>query len=55
MKKILLIILTLIILGGVLFFVRGSEDTWICDTEKGKWIKHGVPSAPIPTKPCDII
>ncbi len=34
----------------VLFFLRGPEDTWICG-ENG-WVKHGVPSAPMPTEPC---
>lgn len=35
----------------VLFIVRGSEDTWLCID--GEWVKHGVPSAPKPTEPCD--
>lgn len=26
------------------------EDTWIC--EKGSWVEHGHPSAPMPTAPC---
>jgi hypothetical protein len=37
------IVLTLLIL-------RGSEDDWIC--VKGEWIKHGVPSTPMPTSLC---
>jgi len=34
------------------FIIGGSKDTWLCDKEKGEWVKHGVPSAPMPTKPC---
>ena len=30
--------------------IGGSEDTWICDD--GKWVKHGVPRASMPTDPC---
>lgn len=30
-------------------FLTG-EDNWIC--QNGEWVKHGVPSAPKPTKPC---
>lgn len=52
MKKVLLIIFALVILGGVLLFIRGDEDTWICDKEKGEWVKHGAPSAPMPTESC---
>ena len=53
MKKVFLIIL-IILVGWVFlrFVIGGSEDTWICDKEKGEWVKHGVPSAPMPTKPC---
>ncbi len=53
MKKVFLIIL--IVLFAVVFLrfvVGGSEDDWICDREKGEWVKHGVPSAPMPTEPC---
>lgn len=49
--KITIIVLALI---SILFFIRfilgGSEDTWIC--QNGKWIKHGFPSSPMPTKLC---
>ena len=38
-----------------LFFLRfvigGPEDDWICVA--GEWVKHGAPSAPPPTGPCD--
>lgn len=42
----------MLILGGVLFFLRGSEDRWICNNETGEWVEHGVPNAPMPPKPC---
>jgi uncharacterized protein YxeA len=53
-KRILRIIIILIFVIVVLFIIRfvigGSEDTWICvDNE---WVKHGVPSAPMPTESC---
>ncbi|MCX6797037.1 MAG: DUF2178 domain-containing protein [Candidatus Doudnabacteria bacterium] len=41
------LILAFAIAGLRLF---SGEDTWIC--RNGQWIKHGVPSAPMPTKPC---
>lgn len=28
-----------------------AEDDWICSG--GMWVKHGVPSAPMPTTPCN--
>lgn len=53
-KKIIIIVIILILLGGlwlvVRFLIGGSEDTWIC--VDGEWLKHGVPSAPMPTEPC---
>jgi hypothetical protein len=33
------------------FVVGGSEDDWIC--VQGQWVKHGVPSAPMPTGGCN--
>ena len=38
------------ILFGVLLFLRGDEDTWLCSS--GQWVKHGNPSAPMPTMSC---
>ena len=32
------------------FVVGGPEDDWIC--VDSQWVKHGNPSAPMPTKPC---
>ena len=54
MKKILIILIVLVVLAGVWlvlrFIIGGPEDTWIC--VEGEWIKHGAPSAPMPTEPC---
>jgi len=53
MKKlipwILIVLLAVIIVAG-LVLLRGDEDTWLCSN--GQWVKHGQPSAPMPTKPC---
>lgn len=53
-KKILTIIIAVIAVLAVWFFVRfvigGPEDDWIC--KNGQWVKHGAPSAPMPTEPC---
>ena len=43
-----IIIIVIIILG--IRFLSGPEDNWIC--VKGEWVKHGQPSAPMPTTPC---
>jgi hypothetical protein len=43
--------LVLLIVFILRFIVGGDEDTWICD--KGVWVKHGNPSAPMPEKPCE--
>ena len=40
----------MIVLFGILLFLRGDEDTWICSN--GQWIKHGNPSASKPTTEC---
>lgn len=54
-KKISKIIIILILIIAVWFILRfvigGSEDTWMC--VEGEWVKHGVPSAPKPTEPCN--
>ncbi len=49
-KKILTFLIVAVAFLFILFVLRGSEDTWLC-TEEG-WVKHGVPSAPMPTEPC---
>ncbi len=54
MKKIYLVLailfVALLAVFSLRFIIGGSEDTWICDN--GEWVKHGVPSAPKPDKPC---
>lgn len=52
-SKTLIILLFLVVILGTLFTIRlisGDEDTWLC--EKGTWVKHGNPSATMPTKAC---
>jgi len=52
MKKPLLIIGGLMFLALFLrFVIGGPEDDWIC--RDGQWIKHGVPSAPMPSVECN--
>lgn len=55
MKKTIYITIAIIfailaVVGYLRFVVGGSEDDWICDN--GQWVKHGVPSAPMPTSGC---
>lgn len=50
-KKIFITIIVVIAILFVWLLIRGPEDTWIC--VNGEWVKHGVPSAPKPTEPCD--
>jgi hypothetical protein len=54
MRKVLLILLVIVLLGfSFLFFrfvVGGDEDTWIC--EGGQWVKHGNPRAAKPSETC---
>jgi len=33
-------------------FFSGPEDTWLC--QNGKWMKHGNPSASMPTSGCEV-
>jgi len=45
MKKLILALLAaiiLVVLSGVIVFLRGQEDTWIKDS-RGVWAKHGNP------------
>jgi hypothetical protein len=55
MKKTYLIGIILIAAVAVMFSVRfiwgGPEDDWIC--QNGAWVKHGNPSSPEPTTPCN--
>ena len=55
MKKTVYITIAIIIgiiavVGYLRFVVGGDEDTWLC--ENGQWVKHGVPSAQMPTSGC---
>lgn len=50
-KKSIIIIIVLAVLIVVFAFLRGSEDSWIC--QDGEWVKHGHPSAEKPTGPCE--
>ena len=38
------------VLLGIRFILGGDKDDWIC--EKGIWIRHGNPSAPMPASGC---
>jgi uncharacterized membrane protein len=42
------LIIGLMVIFGMRFI--SGEDDWIC--ANGSWVKHGVPSAPMPTIPC---
>ena len=44
------IIFTLAVIFSLRFIIGGLEDDWIC--VDGEWVKHGAPSAPMPTEPC---
>lgn len=48
---IILIIVGIVFIGVALARFMSPEDDWICS--KGTWIKHGNPSAPMPTLPCN--
>jgi len=50
--KIFAIIVAILVLWIFMrFVIGGSEDDWIC--VNGEWIKHGMPSKPMPTEPCN--
>jgi len=51
-KILLIIVIAVIILGAVILGLRflTDEDTWLC--QNGQWVKHGNPSAPMPTTLC---
>lgn len=50
MKKLLIIIVSIIFLLFGLVLLRGNEDSWLC--QNNQWIKHGFPSYPKPESPC---
>ncbi len=47
---LLKILSVIFIILFILLLIRGPEDTWIC--QDGNWVRHGNPSAAMPTKPC---
>jgi len=49
-KKLIIVIIVIVVLIVGFAFLRGSEDSWIC--QDGEWVKHGQPSAEKPTEPC---
>ena len=51
LKIFIIIVAILIIWVFIRFVIGGPEDDWIC--VNGEWVKHGVPSAPMPTEPCN--
>jgi len=50
-KKIFITIIVVIAVLFIWILIRGPEDTWICSN--GQWVKHGVPSAPMPEGECN--
>ena len=52
MKNKLTVIIIIILLAIGLRIIRG-EDDWIC--QNGQWIKHGNPSAEMPTSGCGTV
>ena len=50
-KTVVLFLVLLAAIGAAIILLKGSgEDSWIC--EGGQWVKHGNPSAPMPTTTC---
>lgn len=43
-KFVLSAILVLVVLTLGLMFVRGDEDSWLC--QNGQWVAHGNPANP---------
>lgn len=50
MKKVILLLILLLVWFFIRFVLGGNEDSWIC--VDGQWVKHGQPSASIPTGEC---
>ncbi len=53
-KVVKVFVVSVFLLAGFVLLARllvgGGEDTWIC--VDGEWIRHGVPSAPMPEGGC---
>lgn len=43
-KFVLSAFLVVVVISIGLMFVRGSEDTWLC--QNGQWVAHGNPANP---------
>lgn len=54
MDKFLWALVLILIVAGItvvsIRFFGGDEDAWIC--QNNQWVKHGNPSAPMPTTAC---
>jgi len=50
-KYIIVVLVAIAVVVGVRFYFGGPEDNWICD-KTGTWVKHGNPSASMPTTIC---
>ncbi|MFC1662733.1 hypothetical protein ACFL04_01025 [Patescibacteria group bacterium] len=50
LKIVMIVLIVVVVILGIRF-IAGDEDTWLC--QDGRWVKHGVPSAPEPTEPCE--
>jgi len=51
LKILIVVFVAILILFFIRFVIGGPEDDWIC--VNGDWVKHGMPSTPMPTEPCD--
>lgn len=52
-RTVTIVVATLLAAAVIVVGLRlfgGDEDTWLC--RNGQWVKHGNPSAPMPTAPC---
>ncbi len=54
-KNLTILLIALVIILGAIFayFKFSSEDSWMC--QNGQWVKHGNPSATMPTTGCGVI
>ncbi|MCX6740560.1 MAG: GerMN domain-containing protein [Candidatus Parcubacteria bacterium] len=50
---IILIVLAVIAIGSVAYLKLSTEDSWDCSN--GQWLKHGNPSAAMPTTGCGVV
>lgn len=54
-KPMLLVLIGAILVSAIItgfLFLRGNEDTWLC--QNGQWIAHGHPSSAQPTSGCGL-